>query len=146
MKQKTKQWLSVLLIAVLALTCAACNQAAPSNSADQSVWANATYTEDTTFGEGNTTVLVEVKVGDNAVTFTLNTDKKLLSEALMEHDLIAGDEGEYGLYVKVVNGITADYDKDGHYWSLCKDGGMVMTGVDATEIQDGEHYELVYAK
>ena len=37
---------------------------------------------------------------------------------LLSLDLIAGDEGEYGLYVKTVNGITADYETDGMYFDL----------------------------
>ncbi len=154
MKQTLKRLLAVALFTVLMLTVTACNAdtsendtaSTASTAATASVWDEATYKEDTAFGTGNTTVQVEVKVDDKAVTFTLNTDKTTLADALLEHDLIAGDAGDYGLYVKVVNGITADYDKDGHYWSLCKNGGAVMTGVDATKIQNGEHYELVYAK
>ena len=78
--------------------------------------------------------------------FTIKTDKKILGDALLEHDLIAGEEGPYGLYVKKVNGITADYDKTQTYWALKKNGKDVMTGVDMTEITDGEHYEFVYTK
>lgn len=121
-------------------------QPATATVAASGVWQTATYQEDQTFGDGKTTVQVEVQAEDNAVTFTVKTDKTTLGDALLEHNLIAGDQGEYGLYVKFVNGIEADYDKDGHYWSLCKDGGAVMTGVDATPIQNGDHYELVYAK
>ena len=98
------------------------------------------------FGKGATTVQVEVKVEEQSVTFTLHTDKTILADALLEHDLVAGDEGAYGLYVKVVNGITADYDIDQSYWSLTKNGEMLMTGVSGVTVADGEHYELTREK
>ena len=114
--------------------------------APEDPWETATHLEDAAFGEGATTVQVEVKAKDKSVTFTIKTDKKTLGDALLEHDLIAGEEGAYGLYVKVVNGITADYDVDQSCWGFYKNGEYMMTGVDATEIANGEHYELVYTK
>ena len=112
----------------------------------EGLWKNATYRSDKEFGKGSTTVQVEVKVEDQSVTFTINTDKETLGDALLEHDLIAGDDSEFGLYIKVVNGITADYDVDQSYWGFYKNGEYMMSGVDSTNISDGEHYELVYTK
>lgn len=117
-----------------------------SENENSDLWANALYQENKEFGEGKTTVNVEVKVEDSSVTFTVHTDKDNLGDALLEHSLIAGEEGDYGLYVKDVNGITADYDTDKAYWAFYKDGEYMNTGVDATAIADGEHYELVYTK
>ena len=105
-------------------------------------WVSATYLRDMEFGTGSKTVQVEVKAEGQSVTFTIHTDKETLGEALIEHNLIAGEEGAYGLYVKFVNGIEADYDKDKTYWSFYKNGEYMMTGVDTTVISDGEHYEL----
>lgn len=77
----------------------------------------------------------------------VSTDSsKNLGQALMDAGLIEGEEGAYGLYVKVVDGITADYDVDQSWWGLYKDGEMLMTGVDSTPIADGDHFELVYSK
>ena len=112
----------------------------------EGLWENATYRRDKTFGNGEKTVTVEVKAGDDSVTFTIKTDKDTLGEALLDHGLIDGDQGAFGLYVKSVNGIVADYDIDKSYWSLYKDGEYSMTGVDTTKIADGEHYEIVYTK
>ena len=112
----------------------------------EGLWENATHRRDMTFGDGKTTVQVEVKVEEQSVTFTINTDKETLGDALIEHGLIEGDEGPYGLYVKKVNGITADFDVDQSYWALYKNGEMSLTGVDTTKIADGEHYEIVYSK
>ena len=88
------------------------------------VWENATYRKDTKLGSGAKTVVVEVKAEDQQVTFTIKTDKDTVGAALLEHGLIAGEEGAYGLYVKQVNGITADYDVDQTYWSfyICSQG------------------------
>ena len=72
--------------------------------------------------------------------------KETVGEALEEHGLVSGEEGPYGLYIKKVNGITADYDIDQSYWSFNKNGEYMMTGADKTEIENGAHYELVYTK
>jgi hypothetical protein len=69
---------------------------------------------------------------------TVKTDSsKNLRQALENAGLISGEEGAYGLYVKVVDGVTADYDVDGSYWSLTKNG-VLCSGVDSTEIADGD--------
>lgn len=110
------------------------------------LWENATYLSDREFGEGSKTLVVEIKAGDQSVTFTVKTDKSTVGEALLEHELIDGEEGQYGLYVKVVNGITADFDVDQSYWAFYIDGEYAMTGVDTTEITDGAVYKLERAK
>ena len=128
---------ALLLLLALALCLVSCGKVDP--------WESATYTEDTEFGTGAKTILVEVKVGDNSVTFTVKTDKENLADALLEHNLIAGEDSAYGLYIKTVNGILADFDKNQRYWGCYKDGEATL-GASATEIKDGEHYELVYSK
>ena len=50
------------------------------------------------------------------------------------------DGAEIGGGSKTVNGMTADYDKDGVYWAFYIDGEYAMTGVDATNITDGAQY------
>ena len=94
------------------------------------------------------TITLEV-VGPDGTSkeFVIKTDpENNLRKALEAEGLIAGDEGPYGLYIKVVDGITADYDVDRSWWGLYKDGEMLMTGVDTTPIADGDHFELVYSK
>ena len=75
-----------------------------------------------------------------ASAFIIHTDAETVGEALLENELISGDESSYGLYVKTVNGVTADYDKDGCYWALYIDGKYAPSGVDSTEIEDGASY------
>lgn len=142
MKQTIRSATAVLLSVILVLCLVSCVEEVDASG----LWENATYRSDKTFGKGETTVQVEVKVQEQSVTFTINTDKTTLGEALLEHGLIAGEQGAYGLYIKVVNGMTADYDVDQSYWSFCKNGEYMMSGVDQTTIADGEHYELVWAR
>ncbi len=142
--KKISSILSVLLALLCALSCltlAACQKPEDTDA----LWANARYTADTALGSGSKTVQVEVKTDNKSITFTLHTDKANLEEALLEHGLIDGDRSEFGLYIKQVNGITADYDIDQTYWKLTKNGELMMTGASAVTIADGEHYEFTKA-
>lgn len=78
--------------------------------------------------------------------FEIHTDKTTVGEALLELGLIAGDESEYGLYVKTVNGVTADYDADQTYWAFYINGEYAMTGVDVTPIEAGSTYAFKVEK
>ena len=160
MKNTIKSTLALILALLLSLCLFACknepaetpdtegsNDAADGVAiAPEGLWANATYLEDTTFGEGAKTVTVKVIAEDKSVTFTIKTDAKTLGEALLDHELVAGDQGDFGLYIKYVNGMRADYDLDKRYWNFTKNGEYMMTGADMTEIADGEAYEFTYAK
>lgn len=100
-------------------------------------------TEATVLGEGDTVFYVSVTDKEGAETdFEIYTDKETVGEALLDLGLIEGEEGDYGLYVKTVNGITADYDKDGVYWAFYINGEYASTGVDATPITEGEQYSF----
>ena len=110
------------------------------------VWKNATYTQDTTVGEGKTQLKIKVTAEDKSVVITLNTDEKMLEDALLKENLIAGDESEYGLYIKEVNGIIADYDADQTYWAIYKDSEYMMEGAGVTEVASGQEYEFVRTK
>lgn len=140
MKIQTKVTALICLLLVTVMLFAACN----TNKVDaEGRWADAVYLNDTEFGEGSKTVKVTVKAGDDEVIFTIHTDKTYLGDALLEHGLIDGDKGEFGIYIKKVNGILADYDIDKTYWGFYKSGEMMMVGVSSAEIADGESYELV---
>lgn len=145
MKKVTKSILSLLLIAVLASSFSACGQKAEV-AGESPLWENATYLADTELGQGSKTVVVEVKAEDQSVQFTIHTDETTVGAAMLANELIAGDEGEYGLYVKVVNGITADYDVDQSYWAFYIDGEYAMSGIDCTDITEGSVYRLEYTR
>ncbi len=142
MKKISFNFISFLLVIILCISLSACRNTAT----ETDIWKDALYTENTELGKGDKTVLINVTVEDKIITFTINTDKKTLGEALTEHDLIDGEKGAYGLYVKKVNGITADYDKDKTYWGFNKNGESMLTGVDSALIEDGDRYEIIYTK
>lgn len=79
--------------------------------------------------------------GNQSLT-DIATDKEILGEVLSEHGIIKGEQGDYGMYIKEVNGIVADYETTGTYWAFYIDGEMAMTGVDQTKIVDGAVYSL----
>ena len=138
MKKTISCLLCVLLCIVVMAGCAA--------DATADVWSDATYTADTTLGSGQKTLTVQVQVQEHTVNFTIHTDKDTVGAALQEHGLIDGEESTYGLYIKVVNGITADYDVDKSYWSFYENGQYAMAGADTTTITEGVQYALVYTR
>ncbi len=133
---------SIICVLCLVLVFGLC--ACSKNETD--IWKDAIYTENTELGSGVKTVIVEVVTPDKSVSFTIHSDKETLGDALLEHDLIEGEDSVYGIYIKKVNGILADYDINGCYWGFNKNGEGMQTGVDGVKIADGEHYELVYTK
>ena len=93
---------------------------------------------------GKYTIAVSVTHGDGSVKdFSISTDAENLRGALEQEDLIAGEESQYGLYVKTVDGETVD-DAKQEWWCFTKGGEMMMTGVDDSMIADGENYEIVF--
>ena len=136
-----KRFISIALLISLCLCLAGCG-----NKTETDLWENAIYTEDAELGNGATTIYVDVIAEEKTVTFTINTDKDTVGDALVENKLVSGEKGAYGLYVKFVNGIEADYDKNQSYWAFTKGGESLMTGVDGEKIQADAHYELTYTK
>ena len=142
MKHTAKIITSLLLIFAMLFCIVSCGE----KKTEEGLWATALYTENTTLGEGSKIITVEVTAEEKTVVFTVKTDADTVGAALLEHNLIAGDQGEYGLYVKTVNGILADYDVDQTYWAFNIGGEYAMTGVDQTEITEGVVYQLVRTK
>lgn len=130
----------IVLIAATALFTTGCND---NNGSVSNPDTSFSQTDGNILGQGETQFTFTVVDGDGKETaYQINTDQKIVGEALMELDLIAGEEGDYGLYVKTVNGITFDYDKDGKYWAFYVDGEYAQQGVDATEITEGATYSF----
>ncbi|MBR3816823.1 MAG: DUF4430 domain-containing protein [Clostridia bacterium] len=132
----------IMLALVMLMSFAACadkantptdtNTTAPENTVNQAVGSES---------EEKTSFKFTVIGLDGAEKeYTVKTDKDTVGAALLAEGLIAGEEGPYGLYVKTVDGTTLDYDKDGKYWAFYIDGEYAMSGVDATEIDEGKTY------
>lgn len=101
-------------------------------------------TDGSTYGSGaNQFTFVTEDLNGKQTTVTVASDLKTVGEALTALNIVDGETGEWGLYVKTVNGITLDYDRDGKYWAFYIDGEYAMTGVDTTEIIPGAVYALV---
>ena len=139
----TKRLLSVLLCLFMLLSIfTACRKdPAPENS-----WENAVYTQDTSLGEGAKTLSITVQMDENTVVFTVKTDADTLMDALLPLGIIAGEAQSAGYMVYYVNGVRADYDKDGAYWAIMQGENYLMTGVDTTNIADGDSYAFVYTE
>lgn len=142
MKNTIKSTLSILLAVMMVVCMVSCGETIDK----EGLWENATYRKDMEFGKGAKTAVVEVKIADQIVTFTIHTDKETVGEAMFEHGLISGDQGEFGLYIKAVNGITADYNVDQSYWAFYVNGEYALSGVDMTTIDETAKYQLAYTK
>ena len=145
-KSSLKKWLSVIgcmvLIAALALTTIGCG-----SKEEASVPADENNASVEVLGEGSTVFQFSVvDLEGNESKYEIHTDEATVGAALLKLGLIEGEEGPYGLYVKVVNGITAIYEEDGSYWAFYEDGEYGMTGVDLTEIDPNVAYSFVQTK
>lgn len=145
MKRTLKSIISSSLALALCV-CALLSFASCEKQAELDMWENANYSSQTTLGEGEKTFTLEVKAQEKTVAFTVKTDKATVGEALLDCGLITGEQGPYGMYIKEVNGIVADYDVDGTYWAFYINGEYAMTGVDTTEIAEGATYQLERTK
>ena len=94
---------------------------------------------------GVKTITVEVVHKDTSSrSFTFWTGQEYLGAALIEEGLVLGEQGPYGLYIKWVDGETADYDVDQSYWALYEGEEYAVTGADQTPVEDGDSFSLVY--
>ena len=66
---------------------------------------------DTTAGSKTFTVKVTHSDGSEK-TFTYQTDAEYLGEVLLAEGLIAGDVGQFGLYINTVDGEDAIWEED----------------------------------
>ena len=97
--------------------------------------------------QGAKTITVGAGDGDgSSKEFTYHTDSEYLGEVLLAEGLVAGDQGEFGLYILTVDGEDAIFEESGAYWALYQNGEMTTTGADTTPIQDGDSFQLVYTK
>ena len=137
MKKTMMKLLCALLLAAMLLTLSGCAKKDAAPAATQ----QAETLPGGEIGKGQTAFPFTVVDKEGKETnFTVRTDKETVGEALLEVNLIAGEEGDYGLYVKKVNGVTADYDVDKTYWAFYVNGAYATSGVDATKIEENASY------
>ncbi len=153
--------LCTVLIAALALCIIGCDdsgkvetpETSPTPSEGGSLSADGTAEQGTEAsaitvkGEGATIFYFNVVDGEgNTQKFEIHTDATTVGEALLSLGLIEGEDGDFGLYVKKVNGITADYDVNGTYWAFYIGDDYGVTGVDLTKITPGATYAFKVSK
>lgn len=145
-----RNWLSFLLcvaliaaVAPVTTGCSGTEESAEEPAAGETLLAE----NGAELGEGEMAFLLIITDLDGTETqVTVRTDQTTVGGALQELGLIEGEEGPYGLYIKAVNGIQADYDADKTYWGFYINGEYAMSGVDVTDITDGDTYALVVEK
>lgn len=131
--------LCLVLIAAMALTATSCNDlfkkeepTTPPGTEQPAVKKNFTF--------------IVVDKDGNETSFSIASDKTTVGDALLADGLIEGESGPYGLYVKKVNGIVADYDINKTYWAFYINGEYAMSGVDTTNIEEGATYSFKVEK
>ncbi len=97
----------------------------------------------TTEGSKEFTLTV-VHADGTSKDFAIATDAEYVGEAVQEEGLVSGEMGDYGLYIKVVDGEKAVYEEDNAYWSFYVGDEYAQLGIDQTPIEDGAVYKLVY--
>ncbi len=133
--------LSLMLIVVIAFTMQACTDETSNDETTSPVETTENSNEKVIVGEGETVFEFNVTHKDGSVKqYAVSTDKATVGEALVELEIISGDESDYGLYVKTVDGETLDYDTDKMYWAFYEGETYAQKGVDQTEITNGVTY------
>ena len=152
MKKMLSLFLCVVLIAAMALLTTACDNYilnllgyGQETTAETTTEGNIDKGTEAPVVKKSFTFIVVDKNG-NETTFNLSTDKSTVGDALLEEGLIEGEPGAYGLYVKKVNGIVADYDIDKTYWAFYVNGEYAFSGVDTTPVEEGATYSFKVEK
>ena len=148
-KKLTAEVLCLLLSVVMMFTIVGCDKSENNNTDNNTTVATESTEESKSnvLGEGKTSFNFVVVQADGAeTTFEVKTDKETVGDALVEVGMIQGEKSEYGLYVKTVNGITADYDTSKTYWAFYIDGEYATTGVDSTKVKAGATYTFKVEK
>lgn len=97
--------------------------------------------------EGSKAITLSVIDNTGAeTTYDVKTDAEFLREVFDEIEglTVEGTDGDYGLYINTVNGVTADFNSDGAYWSIYVNGEVGQNGADTQPVTDGDNYSIVY--
>lgn len=92
---------------------------------------------------------ITIEVVDNtqaSTTYTVHTDAEYLRQAMEEADglTFSGEEGAYGFTVMTVNGVTADFNNGGAYWSFYVNDEYCNYGVSEQPVDDGDAFVIKY--
>ncbi len=91
-------------------------------------------------GAKHITVTVQHLEGDKK-TFEHDTDAEFLEQALNEMELVEGEQTQYGLWIKTVDGETAD-DAEQQWWGYDVNGEFAQYGVSEQPVADGDVFDF----
>ncbi len=98
--------------------------------------------------KGSKTITLDVVYEDSTTeTYTVHTDAEYLEQAISDMDGLTLDGSrteQFGLMILTVNGVEADFNKNGAYWAIYLDDTPCNYGVSQQPVTDGQHYQLVY--
>ena len=135
--------LALMLIAAMALLGAGCNDNTTTEPSSITESGSETSANQNVLGEGKTSFTLNITFKDGREkTYTINTNKTIVGEALTELGLISGTVGDFGLMIETVDGETVKFEDDGKYWAFYINGEYAMSGVDTTDITAGASYAL----
>jgi len=130
-----------VMTAALALFPAGCSRTGQETGDQDNAWQTVIQTNGEVIGTGASQFTLTVTAPDGSEAWAeIHTDQQTVGAALEALGLISGEDSPTGIYVKTVNGVTVDYDKDGMYWAFYVNGEYAQTGVDSTNITEGDTY------
>ena len=129
----TKKILALVMALLVVVTCFAGCQAKKTNNKD----------DVSSVQSVEVSITVDIVKDGETKTLNIKTDEKYLANALADEGVI--EYREDGFYT-TVNGITADYNKDGAWWCVTKSGEMTTKGMNDLELKNGDKYEITYTK
>lgn len=140
---KLKKIVALVLALGILFCFAACNK--PAQEGTDTPTTTEGTEEVPVVGEGKNQITVKVVHKDKTEkVFKFATDKEFLGDVLLEHKLIKGTEGAFGLEVSHVDGEQAVYNTDKAYWALYEGDQYAQQGVSTTPIKNGAVYKYVY--
>ena len=136
-----KKLTAALLILILALTAVmcGCNGNSPAETTTKPEIESINESDN---GYEKSFVFEVIDIDGNKTQTTIETNGEYVGIVLQELGYIEGEQGDYGLYIKKVNGITADYNIDGTYWAFYVNDAYAMASADLTPIVDGDVYSF----
>lgn len=138
--------ISAVILSVIILFCS-CNTNSQTNTTTQETPQSQNIFTLSEIGEGEKSFVLEVQTEDGEThSINVKTNKNTVGEALSEYSIIDGEQGAYGLYIKYVNGIFADYAVNGAYWAFYINGELASQGADLTEINENDVYLFKFEK
>lgn len=140
-KSSKKIGIAVAIVAVIVVAVAMIFVFAPKGALSE----NNTAIENATAVEKAITIEV-VDSAKKSVVYNVTTEAEFLRGAMDDAEGLeySGDESQYGIMVKTVNGELADYDKNGAYWSFTVNGEYSNHGIDTQPVNDGDEFVIAY--